>query len=46
MLMDCNQGEEKKITAELEFAIEEREDNMDFVDICKEIESLEERITN
>jgi hypothetical protein len=37
--MDCSKGEEQKITTELESAVEEREDNMDFVDLCKELES-------
>ena len=36
LLINCTKGDERRTTVELEPATGEREDNMDFVDLCEE----------
>jgi hypothetical protein len=35
---------EQEMTAKLEFAIEEEEDNIDFSNLCEELEALEKKV--
>jgi hypothetical protein len=44
LLINPNKEDEWRITAELEPAVGEREDNMDFVDLYEELEALGEII--
>jgi hypothetical protein len=44
LLINCSKGDEQRTTAELEPTAGERANNMDFVDLCEELEALGERV--
>jgi hypothetical protein len=44
LLRIFSQGAEQEMTAALESAVEEEADNIDFVDLCEELEALERRV--